>query len=78
MVYRIEHLGVTLNVEVTPTLQALGDQPWRCVVKKEGDLFAEEARFFESDCGLNAALDADEDYCRRHGIPDGTIIINCI
>lgn len=78
MRYKFSYLDFTLLIDVTPESDDLSKmQQWCCVVQEEGALFADDPRYFEDNCGLNAASSAADDYINRNGLKDGTVIINC-
>ena len=73
MKYTIETAGPTIVGEVTPTMEALGDQPWIVRLYEDGTLIVH--RFIEASSGLEAVTAAVEDWMEWEGI-DGTIKIS--
>ena len=73
MKYTIETAGPVLVAVVTPTMEALGDQPWIVRLYKDGALIVH--RFIEASSGLEAVTAAVEDWLELEGI-DGTIKIS--
>ena len=73
MKYTIETAGPTIVGEATPTMEALGDQPWCVRLYHNGTQIA--SRFIEASSGLEAVTAAVEDWMEWEGI-DGTIKIS--
>jgi hypothetical protein len=73
MKYTIETAGPVLMGVVTPTMEALGDQPWIVRLYEGGALIVH--RFIEASSGLEAVTAAAEDWLEEKGI-DGTIKIS--
>ena len=73
MKYTIETAGPTIVGEATPTMEALGDQPWIVRLYEDGTLIVH--RFIEASSGLEAVTAAVEDWLEGEGI-DGTIKIS--
>lgn len=73
MKYTIETAGQILVAVVTPTMEALGDQPWIVRLYEGGALIVH--RIIEASSGLEAVTAAVEDWMEMEGI-DGTIKIS--
>ena len=73
MKYTIETAGPVLVAVVTPTMEALGDQPWCVRLYHNGTQIA--SRFIEASSGLEAVTAAAEDWLEEKGI-NGTIKIS--
>ena len=74
MKYTIETAGPTIVGEVTPTMEALGDQPWRVALYNEMGVQVDFS-IIEASSGLEAVTAAVEDWLEEKGI-DGTIKIS--
>ena len=73
MKYTIETAGPVLVAVVTPTMEALGEQPWHVALYNE---MGEQVDFsiIEASSCLEAATAAAEDWLKKEGI-NGTIKI---
>ena len=74
MKYTIETAGPVLVAVVTPTMEALGDQPWHVALYNEGGAQVDFS-IIEASSGLEAVTAAVEDWLEEEGI-DGTIKIS--
>lgn len=73
-----EPAGRSFQVEVTPTLEALGDQPWRVVLRDTDGAFL-DSMTIESFAGLAAATDAVENWLAGNGYKETqSLQINCL
>lgn len=62
--------GPNITAKVWPTLQALGDQPWRVqLLDSYGKQIA--SRVIEAESGLGAATDAVMDWLESNGYNSG-------
>ena len=78
MRYTIETAGPTIVGEVFPTMEALGDQPWFVVLRKEDGNFL-ESMTIETFAGLAAATDAVEIWLAGNGYKETqSLQINCL
>lgn len=69
--FKIYADAAELRVEVTPTMEALGDQPWRVHIYDLGDdlLLNEEAIIVEAGCAHDAAISVARDWMFSQGLP---------
>ena len=74
MKYTIETAGPVLVAVVTPTMEALGDQPW-CVRLYDEMGVQVDFSVIEASSGLEAVTAAAEDWLEEEGIY-GTIKIS--
>ena len=60
-----------ITAEVTPTMEALGDQPWRVHLYDLGDglLLNEEAIITVAGCAHDAAMKVSKDWMASQGLP---------
>ena len=61
-----------LRVEVIPTMEALGDQPWEVLIYDLGDglcLNYESNHIFEAPSALQAATEAVDCFLEHNGLP---------
>ena len=60
-----------LRVDVYPTMEALGDQPWGVTLYDLGDglLLNEEAIFAEAGSAYDAAVKVSKDWMASQGLP---------
>ena len=61
-----------LRVEVIPTMQALGDQPWEVFIYDLGDglcLNCDSNHTFEAPSALQAATEAVDCFLEHNGLP---------
>lgn len=60
-----------IRVEVTPTMEALGDQPWRVHLYdlSDGLLLNEEAIIAEAGCAHDAAVSVARNWMASQGLP---------
>lgn len=70
-VFNIYADAAELRVEVIPTMEALGDQPWRVHLYDLGDglLLNEEAIITEAGCSHDAAMKVSKDWMASQGLP---------
>ena len=70
-VFNIYADAAELRVEVSPTMEALGDQPWRVHLYDLGDglLLNEEAIITEAGCSHDAAMKVSKDWMASQGLP---------
>lgn len=72
-----EPAGRSFQVDVAPTMDALGDQPWFVVLSKEDGNFL-ESMTIETFAGLAAATEAVEIWLARNGYKETqSLQINC-
>lgn len=60
-----------LRVDVYPTMEALGDQPWGVTLYDLGDglMLNEEAIFVVAGCARDAAMKVAKDWMASQGLP---------
>lgn len=76
--YTFQTAGPDIIARVYPTLEALGDQPWRVVLRDTDGAFL-DSMTIESFAGLAAATDAVEIWLARNGYKETqSLQINCL
>lgn len=78
MAYRFEYRGFALIIDVAAAERGEDGsvRSWDVTLQEEVEMFPEEPRNIESYCGLGAAHVAADDYIKRNGLKDGTVIID--
>ena len=75
--YRFNTEGPEILARVTPTLEALGDQPWRVqLVDAIDGLSITDGGFYEAPSALQAATDAVEEYLVREGYKNTSFAVS--
>ena len=76
--YTFQTAGPDIIARVYPTLEALGDQPWRVILRDTDGAFL-DSMTIESFAGLAAATDAVEIWLARNGYKETqSLQINCL
>ncbi len=76
--YTFQTAGPDIIARVYPTLEALGDQPWRVQLIGPSDRveLTDGSAFYEAPCGLQAATEAVEDWLASQGYENTSISVS--
>lgn len=72
--YTFETSGPVIVASVTPTMQALGDQPWLVELSFDNPAYSPASRVIEEGCALLAAREAVQGWLERQGMPTSFIV----